>query len=207
MTIDVLLVDDHPVVLDGVAAALAQQPDLRVVARATNIEEGRAALEATSPLVALVDIRLPDGSGLDLVAESVARGTRPAWVVLSSFESPQYLATALELGAVGYLLKTAPTGEIVAAIRAAARGSVVFTAAQLAAARRSGVVRLAPLDRGIVKGLLEGKSNDEIGAGVGVAERTVEVHLSRLYARLGVASRTELALLAEREGLLDLQAE
>ncbi len=92
-------------------------------------------------------------------------------------------------------------------MRAAVRGGVAFTAAQLAAARSSGVVRLSPADRGIVQGLLKGKSNDEIGATVGVAERTVEVHLSRLYARFGVTSRTELALLAEREGWLDLPAE
>lgn len=207
MTLEILLVDDHPVVLDGIAAALAREPDLRVVARARTIEEARAALEATSPLVALVDIRLPDGSGLDLVAESVARGPRPAWVVLSSFETSQYVAAALEIGAVGYLLKSAATSEVVAAIRTAARGGVSFTAGQLAAARRAGMFRLSRLDREIVRGLLAGRSNDEIGAEVGIAERTVEVHLTRLFARVGVGSRTELALLAEREGWLDLPVE
>ncbi len=207
MTIDVLLVDDHPVVLDGVTAALAAESDLRVVGRATTVVEARAALATSEPDVVLVDIRLPDGSGLDLVAEAAARQPRPAWIVLSSFETPQYLAVAMEIGAVGYLLKTAPTAEIVAAVRAAARGGVAFTAAQLAAARASGVVRLSQVDRGIVHGLLDGRSNDEIGAAVGIAERTVEVHLSRLYDRFGVTSRTELALLAEREGWLDLPAD
>lgn len=206
MTIDVLLVDDHPVVLDGVAAALAREPDLRVVARATSLEGARVALESTPPDVVLVDVRLPDGSGLDLVAEATAHGARPAWVILSAFETPQYVAAALEIGAVGYFLKSAPTREIVAAVRVAARGGLAFTAAQLAAARREAFFRLTPIDREIVRWLLAGKSNDEIGADVGVAERTVEVHLSRLYARVGVASRTELALLAEREGWLDLPA-
>ncbi len=207
MTIEVLVIDDHPVVLDGVVAALAKESDMRVVAQATTLEGARAALESTPPDVVLVDVRLPDGSGLDLVAEATARGTRPAWVILSAFETPQYVAAALEIGAVGYFLKSAPTREIVAAIRMAAKGGLAFTAAQLAAARRAASFRLTPIDREIVRWLLAGKSNDEIGADVGVAERTVEVHLSRLYARAGVASRTELALLAEREGWLDLPVE
>ncbi len=204
MTIGVLLVDDHPVVLDGIDAALSREPDLRVVARARSVAEARAALEAARPDVVLVDVRLPDGSGLDLIAEFARRDARPAWIVLSSFETPQYLSAALADGAAGYLLKTAPTAEVVDAVRKAASGGVAFTAAQLAAARRSGTFRLTAVDREIVRGILAGRTNDDIGRELGLSTKTVESHLSRLYARVGVASRTELALRAEREGWLDL---
>lgn len=204
MMIRVLLVDDHPVVLDGLDAALSREPDLGVVGRATTAEQARVILAREAPDVVLVDIRLPDGSGLDLAAEFAARDARPAWIVLSSFETPQYVATALSLGAAGYLLKTAPTADLVEAIRTAAAGGTAFTAGQLAAARTSGTLRLTSVDRGIVRELLAGRSNDEIAADLGLSTRTVEAHLSRLYDRIGVASRTELALRAEREGWLDL---
>ena len=204
MTVRILLVDDHPVVLDGLESAIDREEDFTVVGRATSAAEARAVLSAETVDVGLVDIRLPDGSGLELMEESSGMEQAPAWIVLSSFETPQYVATALSLGAAGYLLKTASTEEIVEAIRTAAGGGTGFTAGQLAAARGSGTFRLAPVDRGIVRGVLAGRSNDEIAGEVGLSTRTVEAHLSRLYARVGVASRTELALRAEREGWLDL---
>jgi len=207
VTIRVLVIDDHPVVLDGLAAALSREPDLSVVARACSVAEARGALADIDPDVALVDVRLPDGSGLDLVAEHAGRNARPAWIVLSSFETDQHLAAALAAGASGYLLKTAPTAEIAAAIHSAATGRVAYTIGQLVRARQGAEFRLTPVDREIVRLLLLGQSNDEIAAAVGLGERSVEAHLARLYARLGVASRTELALIAEREGWLDLPAD
>lgn len=204
MTIDILLVDDHPVVLDGLDAALSRESDLRVVGRARSVAEARSALAADDPDVVLVDIRLPDGSGLDLIEEFASSDARPAWILLSSFETGQYVATALSIGAAGYLLKTTPTAEVVEAVRTAAAGGTAFTAEQLAVARWSGLFRLAPADRGIVGGVLAGRSNEEIARDLGLSTRTVEAHLTRLYARASVATRTELALRAEREGWLDV---
>lgn len=204
LTVRILLVDDHPVVLDGLEGGLAREADLMVVARAATVAQARSILDRLAIDIVLVDIRLPDGSGLELLAESTGTTDTPAWIVLSSFETPQYLAAALSLGAAGYLLKTAPTAEVVVAIRTAAGGGTAFTAAQLAAARGSGTVFLSAVDRGIVRGVLTGRSNDEIASQVGLSTRTIEAHLTRLYARVGVASRTELALRADREGWLDL---
>lgn len=204
MTVRILLVDDHPVVLGGVAGALGREPDLAVVGRAASVAEARARLAGRDVDVVLVDIRLPDGSGLELMAESVDAGDGPAWLVLSSFETPQYVAAALSLGASGYLLKTAPAADIAAAVRAVARGGSAFSSAQLRAVREAGSLRLSRTDLGIVAGLVAGRSNDEIAGDLGIARKTVETHLTRLFAAFDVASRTELAVRAEREGWLDV---
>lgn len=204
MSVRILLVDDHPVVLDGLAGALAREPDLAVVGRATSVAEARAILASPAVDVALVDIRLPDGSGIELISESVDAEGAPAWIVLSSFETPQYVAAALSLGVSGYLLKTAPAAEIVAAIRTVAGGGSAFTPAQLRAVREAGSLRLSGMDLGIIAGLVAGRSNDEIAGDLGIASKTVETHLTRLFAALDVASRTELAVRAEREGWLDV---
>lgn len=204
MTIRVLLVDDHKVVLDGLQAALAGVDDVAVVARATTLAQARSVL-TTEPIdVVLVDIRLPDGSGLELLADVNSTTDDRAWIVLSSFETPQYLATALRLGAAAYIIKTAPIAEVIDVIRRANAGGSAFTRRQLQVARESASLRLAPLERGIVRGLVAGRSNDEIAHDLRVARKTVEAHLTRLYELYDVASRTALALRAEREGWLDV---
>lgn len=204
MTVRILHIDDHPVVLDGLEAGLTQGADLMLIGRATSCGEARSILASEAIDVVLVDIRLPDGSGLELISEYTNAADGPAWVVLSSFETPQYLAAALTLGAGGYLLKTAPITEVVDAIRRIAAGGSAFTRNQLRTARESGAFRLAPLERRIVQGLVAGRSNDEIARELGIARKTVEAHLTRLFELFEVTSRTELALRAEREGWLDL---
>jgi two-component system response regulator DevR len=196
--IRLLLIDDHPVVLGGLREALREVDDVVIVGAATSLAEGRRLLAAVAPEVVLVDVRLPDGSGLDLINERQDDG--PAWVVLSSFDSPAYLAAALELGAAGFLLKTSPIGEVVDAIRRAAKGGTSFETKQLELAREVRRLRLTPRERQVIGRLLVGRSNDEIGHDLGLARKTVEAHLSRLYERFGVASRTELALRMERDG-------
>lgn len=203
MTVRVLLVDDHPVVLDGLEGALAREPDLAIAGQATSCDDARSILAREAIDVALVDIRLPDGSGLELMSEYGTAGSGPAWIVLSSFETPQYVAAAVSLGAAGYLLKTAPIGEVVEAIRRVAAGATAFTAEQLRAAASAGTFRLRILEREIVRGVVAGRSNDEIARELGVARKTVEAHLTRLFNHFGVSSRTELALRAEREGWLE----
>ena len=200
MPIRLMLVDDHPVVLGGLSSALGEQPDLHVVARASTRAEAQAALQEQEIDVALVDIRLPDGSGLELIS---AFRSRPAWIVLSSFEAPQYLSAALRFGAAGYLLKTAPLGDVIDAIRRVARGGTAFESRHLRTAQGAAGGELSERERSILRGVLAGRSNDEVAAELHVARKTVEAHLTRLFARFGVGSRTELALRAEREGWLE----
>lgn len=199
--IRLLLVDDHPVVLDGLEAALAAHGGMAVVERATSLAEARAALQRRQIDVALVDIRLPDGSGLELLPGPGAQSS-PAVVLLTTFQSPQYVAKAMALGARGFLLKTAPTPDIVEAIRRVAGGGVVFRVESGPGQVVSQEV-FSSRERQIVAAVVAGQTNKEIAHQLGISPKTVEWHLARLYARSGVQSRAELAAQAERSGWVE----
>ncbi len=198
--IRVAVVDDHPVVTDGLALALTQSSDIEVAWTAASVETARLALAGDEPIdVVLLDVRLPDGSGLDLLPGH--RDGPPAYLVLSSWDRPQYAAAAFRRGAAGYLLKVAPLPEIVAAIHTAAAGGLAFEARQLASLR--GTKTLTSREVDIVRLVAKGFSNDEVAVHLGIARKTVEAYLSKLFERWGFATRTELAVWAEREGWLE----
>jgi DNA-binding NarL/FixJ family response regulator len=200
LTIRVALIDDHPVVLGGLDAALGAIADLAVVAHGQSLAEGRTILERNDVDVALLDIRLPDGNGLALLSE-LAPGRRPAVIVLSSFRTTQYVAAAVRFGAQGFVLKTAPLTELIESIRRVAEGGSAFTAEQL----RTGFVAMTPRELQVLRLVVRGQSNDEIGNEIHASRKTVEAHLSRLYERLGIrGGRIELAIRAEREGWLEV---
>ena len=201
--IRVAIVDDHPMVRDGTAALLAKQPGLAVVGTAGSLEEARTLLATTDADVVLLDIRLGTDSGLNLLSPGVASGgdrPRPAIIVLTAYDYPQYAEAALRLGAAGFVLKTAPMTELLEAIRRAASGGLAFGVRPRAQDR----ARLSRRELEVVRLVADGRSNDEIGAALGIGAKTVETHLARLFERFGIASRTELATRALREGWLDL---
>ncbi len=193
--IRVAVVDDHPLVREGTAALLGAEVDIEIAGTAGSLDDAAALLAETRPDVVVLDIRLGPDSGLRLLG---ADG--PAIVVVTSYDYPQYVEAALRLGAAGFVLKTAPVAELVDAIRRAAAGGLAFGsrpragAAPLLTARELEVVRL----------VVDGRSNDEIAASLGIGAKTVESHLRRLFERFGLASRTELATRALREGWLEL---
>jgi DNA-binding NarL/FixJ family response regulator len=119
-------------------------------------------------------------------------------IVLTAYDYGPYLAAAHRLGAAGFVVKTAPLGTLVDAIRRVAAGGIAFER------RPSEVVTLTPRERAVVTLLLDARTNDEIASALGITTRTVEAHLSRLFERLGIGSRTELATRALREGWLDV---
>ena len=207
MSVRIVIVDDHPVVASGLESVLAREPDLQVVAVAGSLAAARDLLARERPDVVLLDLRLADGSGFDLLLEARELPAPPAFIVVSSFGMPQYVDAALRYGASGFVLKTAPTAEILDAIRRVAEGGVAFPAEHLLAVQRSGWTPLSPRDRRLVEQLLDGRTNDEIALALGVTRKGIEAHLGRLFERFGVASRTELAVRAEREGWLGLPAE
>ena len=197
------LVDDHPVVLQGLEAALATVSDVEIVARGGTFAEARDMVVVRDDVdVLLLDIRLPDGNGLELLSEAARRG-RPAVLILSSFKSHQYVAAALRFGAHGFMLKTTPLDELIAAIRSVASGGTAFTTDQLREGQ-AGLVKLTDRETQIVRLVLDGKSNDEIALALRTSRKTVEYHLSRLYERFGIMTRVELALRADHEGWLDM---
>lgn len=193
--IQVAVVDDHPLVREGTAAIVDRQADMEIAGVAGSLEELRPMLAAGSVRVLLLDLRLGQESGFDLLRSS--DGPMPAVVVLTSYDYPQYADAAMRLGAAGFVVKTAPTDELLDAIRRAAAGGLAY------GVRPGNGVAFSDRERDVVRFVVEGASNDEIGARLSISSRTVESHLRRLFERLDVASRTELAARALREGWLE----
>jgi DNA-binding NarL/FixJ family response regulator len=191
------VVDDHAVVRDGTAALLERQSDIEVVGVAATLETATALLELR-PDVLVVDIRLGQQNGLTLLRGLSASGG-PAIVILTSFDYPQFVDAALRLGASGYVLKTDPFENLVHAIRQVAAGGVAYLVRPSPAGHRPLSVREVE----VVALVVEGRSNDEIAVRLGISAKTVESHLTRIFERADVASRTELATRAIREGWLE----
>jgi two-component system NarL family response regulator len=198
--IRVAIVDDHPVVREGTAALLAGVEGLAIVGTAGSIEEATPLLDPAAVDVTLLDIRLGTASGLTVLSASGGRERPlPAIVVLTAYDYPQYVAAAMRLGASGFVLKTAPIAELVDAIRRAAAGGVAFG---LRPPGRTPTFTARELE--VIRLVVEGCSNDEIATALGITAKTVEAHLRRMFARLAIVSRTELATRALREGWLDV---
>jgi DNA-binding NarL/FixJ family response regulator len=200
MTIRVAIVDDHPMVTDGLDAALATFADLAVVARAGSVAGARDLLVRDDIDVVLLDVRLEDGNGIQALAERGPR-SRPGVLVISSFKTSQYVAASARFGAAGFVLKTVPLATLVDAIRTVHHGGSVFTQEQL----QSGFVLLSPRERDVVRLAMDGLSNKEIGARLRMSPKTVESRLTDIYARFGITGgRIELSLRAAEEGWLDI---
>lgn len=191
------VVDDHAVVRDGTAALLEREPDIEIVGVADSLESATGLL-ALKPDVLIVDIRLGEQNGFAFVREVKDAGG-PAVVILSAFDYPQYIDAALRFGASGYVLKTDPFGNLVNAIRQVAAGGIAYSVLPTRADHHSLSVR----EGEVVALIVEGRSNDEIGARLGISAKTVESHLTRIYERVHVTSRTELATRAVREGWIE----
>ena len=194
--IRVAVVDDHPVLRDGIASLLEQEADLEVVAKGGDLAEATAILASPDVDVLVLDVRLGTTSGLTALQGPSDR--RPAIVVLTAYAYPQYAQAALRLGASAFVLKSAPIQDLIEAIRKAAAGGLSFGLLP------GQPVALTARELDVVRLVVEGGSNDEIGLKLGIAPRTVETHLRRVFERLGVASRTELATRALREGWMEL---
>jgi DNA-binding NarL/FixJ family response regulator len=206
--IRVAIVDDHPVLREGTAALLAAQPGLEIAGVAGTVDEAAALVDETQVDVVLLDIRLGTDSGLRWLSSGgvepwagAPTRPRPAVVILTSYDYPQYAEAALRLGASGFVLKTAPIAELLDAIRRAAAGGLAFAIRPSAAASQ---VRLSQRELDVVRLVIDGRSNDEIAGRLGIGAKTVESHLRRLFERLDIASRTELATRALREGWLEV---
>jgi DNA-binding NarL/FixJ family response regulator len=190
----------QPVVRDGTAALLAAQPGIAIVGTASSLDEARATLGSTAADIVLLDIRLGTESGLNLLTG--VPEPAPGVIVLTAYDYPQYADAALRLGASGFVLKTAPLSELLDAIRRVAAGGLAVSVRPRPGG--AGVARLSERELDVVRLVIDGRSNDEIGARLGIGPKTVESHLRRLFERFDLASRTELATRALREGWLEL---
>jgi DNA-binding NarL/FixJ family response regulator len=201
-SIRVLVVDDHPAVLDGVGRAIEAAPDLLLVGTARTADAADEAIGRLDVDVVVQDVELGGkAEGLGLV-ERYARRGRPAFVMLTAYDYPTLVRAAWDRGASGYLLKTADVTAVVAAVRRAAAGERVFPAG---ATRVLSAAPRRPSDREleVVQLLADGMSNEDIARELFLSLKTVESHLRRLFDRYGLMNRTELAVLALREGWVD----
>lgn len=191
------VVDDHAVVRDGTALLLEREPDIEVVGTAATLA-ATGDLLALQPDVLVVDVRLGQENGLALLREVSATGG-PAIVILTSFDYPQFVDAAMRLGASGYVLKTDPIHVLVGVIRQVAAGGTAYTVR----AKPGGHGQLSVREAEVVRLVIDGRSNDEIGVRLGISAKTVESHLTRIFERAQVVSRTQLAARAIREGWLE----
>jgi DNA-binding NarL/FixJ family response regulator len=199
----ILVVEDHPIFRDGLLAALAVAGNLRVVAVAGSVSEAIAALDTSAPDLALVDLALPDGAGVEVIREAAQRGVRV--LVLTMSTEPAQLVHAIQAGAGGYVVKGAGKRDIVAAIEAVAAGDAVFGAeiANLALAavtrqdaRTAAFPTLTEREHDVLDLLVLGLPNSAIAGRLFLSEKTVRNYVSSILAKLGVGSRHEAAELA-----------
>jgi DNA-binding NarL/FixJ family response regulator len=201
----ILVVDDHPVVRDGLAALVATQPDLRMCGEAADLTDALALVVDTRPDVAVIDILLKSGSGLDLIKRLTARHPSARIVVWSMCEEELYAERALRAGAVGYVHKASPTREILHAVRAVLAGKVYLSEAVSAKllgrfiggggvgpANRSPIETLSDRELEVFEQIGRGRTTDQIAAGMHLSPKTVETYRSRIKEKLGVGSFTEL---------------
>ena len=194
-----LLVDDHPIVREGLRAYLSLHPGLTVVGEVENVPQALEKLGQTQPDLVLLDVRLEGQSGLSLLETLQKQEGAPKVLLLTSFLDEDYLREALRLGAAGYLLKRAGQGALLDGIRAALRGERVLdpaAAALLPTLPDDPLKRLTPRERTVLGLLAEGLSNKAVAKRLDVGEKTVKTHVSSVLAKLGVKDRTQAALYA-----------
>jgi DNA-binding NarL/FixJ family response regulator len=212
--IRVFVVDDHAVVRRGVMGYLEVLDDVEVAGEAADGQEAMERLTALDvhgqlPDVVLMDLQMPRMDGVAATAEISRRFPALRVVILTSFGETERVHAALHQGAAGYLLKDAGPAEVAAAIHAASRDEVFLDAAvarrlaQEIRAPHSGLGALTPREREILVLVAEGRSNREIAAHLVISERTARTHVSNLLGKLNLSSRTQAALVAIREGLVE----
>ena len=209
MAVRVFLVDDHEVVRRGLRELFEPQDDLEVVGEAANAEEALDRVPGTQPDVALLDVRLPGESGIELCRELRAALPDLRCLMLTSFADDDALFSAILAGASGYLLKEIRGPELVSAVRRVASGQSLIDPALTATVmeRLRGnrederLAKLSPQERRILDLIAEGKTNRQIGAELYLAEKTVKNYVSNLLTKMGFARRTEAAVYATRSKL------
>jgi DNA-binding NarL/FixJ family response regulator len=204
--ITLLLVDDHPVVRDGLRGMCESEPDFRVVGEASDGVEAVRLAKELRPDVVLMDLRMPGGSGVDAIAALAAAGSSANVLVLTTYDTDRDIMAALDAGATGYLLKDAPRDELFGAIRAAAAGESVLSPAVatrvVSRVRTSGSEELSARETDVLALVARGRSNREIARALFVSEATVKTHLGHVYVKLGVNDRASAVATAYDRGLL-----
>ena len=206
MTVRVFLLDDHEVVRRGLRELLESEGDLEVVGEAGTAEEAYGRIPATTPNVAILDVRLPDGDGVEVCREIRSNHPEIACLMLTSFADDEALFSAIMAGAAGYLLKQVRGTDLVDGVRRVGRGESLLdpslTARVLERLRRAPepdeLAGLTDQERRILDHITEGMTNRQIGEQLFLAEKTVKNYVSNVLAKLGMSRRSEAAAYAAR---------
>jgi len=203
--IRVIVADDHPVVREGLAALIRSQPDMKL---ACEVEDGRAAVRQylkQRPDVILLDLRMPEMDGITATKAILEEDPKAKVIVLSTYRGGEDVYQALKAGAKSYLLKDSRREELVNAIRTVNEGQVKMSPL-VAAHLMNGVQseRLTKREAQIMKLVVAGKSNKEIGVALGVTEGTIKVHAGHVFKKLGASGRTEAIRMALERGVVHL---
>ncbi|HEY5273885.1 MAG TPA: response regulator transcription factor [Acidimicrobiales bacterium] len=202
----VFLLDDHEVVRRGVRELIEEEDDLEVVGEAATAAEALTRIPLTQPDVAILDVRLPDGDGIEVCREVRSETPDVACLMLTSFADDEALLGAVIAGASGYVLKQIRGSDLVGSIRRVAKGESLLDPRLVALAKaRLGrheederLGRLSPQERRILDLIAEGKTNREIAGALYLAEKTVKNYVSNVLVKLGMKRRTEAAVFAVR---------
>lgn len=209
-TISIVIADDHEVVRTGIKSLL-HGTEIQIVAEAATGEEAIAAVAAHRPQVAVVDVRIPKGDGLQCLGRIKLDHPDTAVVMLSTYDNPTYIARSVALGAAGYILKGATGAKLIESIRTAAKGETVWTRDELR--RVTGAlatprlhadveVPLTQRESEVLKQLAYGLTNKEIAQALGISYETVKEHVQHILRKIGVTDRTQAAVWAVRNELV-----
>lgn len=205
MTITLVVADDHPIVRGGIVALLAAEPDVEVVAEAADGHEAVAAALEHRPSVVLTDLRMPNLDGVGAIEAIRADWPDAAIVVLTTYDTDEAIVRAIEAGAAGYLLKDAPSDDLVDAVRRAAAGETVLAppvAKRLVERVRdpqAGALSLREIE--VLRGVASGNTNAAIAAELHISQATVKTHLLHIYDKLGVSDRAAAVAVAYERGV------
>ncbi len=210
--IRLLVVDDHPVVRNGLSGMFADDPEFEVLGEAADGAEAVRLAQALRPDVILMDLRMPGMDGVTAIGELAGRGVSARVLVLTTYDTDSYVLPAIEAGATGYLLKDAPRADLLQAVRAAALGQAVLSpsvATRLMSRVRApapapvpGGGTLSPREQEVLELVAAGTTNREAAARLFLSEATVKTHLLNIYAKLGVGDRAAAVAEAFNRGLL-----
>jgi len=213
--IKVVLADDHAVVRKGIREFLEEAGDLQIVAEANTGAEAVALTQEHRPDVVVLDIQMPEMSGVEAARQIKALAPEVSVLVLTAYDDDPYIFALLQAGASGYVLKNASSEELVRAVRVVAAGDSALAPAitakvmsQLASGRPPGaqsvVEGLTERELDVLRLAAKGHTNRAIGRDLGISDRTVQGHLANIFGKLGVSTRTEAVLLAMKQGWITL---
>jgi DNA-binding NarL/FixJ family response regulator len=206
--IRVLVVDDHPIVRDGLVGVLQDQPDLEVVGAAGSAEEALTMVRRSGPEVVLLDLEMPGTDGIAILPQLLAAPAAPRVLVFTAYDADEQVFGAIRAGAAGYLLKGAEVAEIVRAIHSVHDGGsylaprVASRVLDAVGASRRSPTQLSAREREVLRLLADGLATKQIARSLGITERTVKFHVTSIFGKLGASNRAQAIALAAQHGLL-----